>query len=91
VTPDPKPPKPVLLTGKAYTAFRQEVFEHYQGICQKCKEYAPLRDPEGQFNVFTCGHVAHIAPRRKGGDVLSNAKWKCYHCHIIREHCKGEK
>ena len=87
----PKPEKALLLTGKKYTAFRKETFERENGICQECKEYAPLLTPLGGFNVFTCGHVSHIVRRNKGGDVSSNVKWKCYHCHIIKEHSQGIK
>ena len=51
----------------------------------RCNAHAPVLI-YGVFDVFNCGHVAHIVRRRKGGDVLSNVKWKCYHHHIEIEH-----
>ena len=80
--PVPKPQKPILLKGKAYTAFRLEVFEHFKGFCQDCGHWFPLNGN----SVFIHGHVSHIIRRAKGGDILANVKWKCYNCHINKEH-----
>lgn len=79
--------KAVRLKGKAYSAFRKEVYERENGVCQECETYAPLFDVYGQFNEFTCGHVSHIKSRGSGGsDTLDNVKWKCFKCHNIKEH-----
>ena len=79
--------KTVRLEGKAYTKFREEVFIKFGGICQKCKKFFPLRDNSGQFDFFNCGHVSHIkGVGAGGGDVIENVKWKCYPCHIKKEH-----
>ena len=75
----------VLLTGKAYTQFREAVFMRANGLCETCKMYAPLRE-EGYPNIFSCGHVSHIIPRKRGGDTLENVLWECYNCHINYKH-----
>jgi len=92
MNPCPKPVKPILLTGKKYTEFRREVAKRAGERCEavnsggkRCNSHAPVLI-YGVFDVFNCGHVAHIVRRRKGGDVLSNVKWKCYHHHIEIEH-----
>ena len=85
-------PKTHRLTGKGYTVFRREVGKAYNETCQKCGRHAPLLDPEGVFDVFTCGHVKHIKSRGAGGeDTWSNIGWQCYRCHIEDEHIKGGK
>ena len=85
MTPDPKPKKPVLFNGPGYTAFRISVHDVYSGLCADCGKYAPLM-VNGEFDPFSCGHVSHTIRRKKGGDVMSNVKWKCYGCHIGIEH-----
>jgi len=85
LTPYPKPEKPKLFKGPGYTAFRIAVHDAYRGRCADCGRAAPLMD-NGEFDPFSCGHVAHTIRRKKGGDVMSNVKWKCYECHIIKEH-----
>ena len=83
----PANPKPhvIRLKGKAYTKFRSEVFEHYEGLCAVCGCYAPLMD-DGVFSVFDCGHVAHNRSRSIVGDILSAVSWKCPKCHHGKEH-----
>ena len=90
--PCPKPEKPILLTGKAKTEFRRAVAERAGERCEtirpdgsRCNIHAP-RLIYGVFDVFNCGHVAHIKRRNVGGDVMSNVLWKCYNCHIGNEH-----
>ena len=86
MTPDPKP-QTVRLKGKAYTAFRKSVHEKYSGRCVECGRYAPLLDADGVFDVFGCGHVAHLKSVGSGGhDILSNVVWKCPDCHLGKEH-----
>ena len=82
---DPKPEKPILLSGKAFTEFRRKVAERAKFKCADCGRYAPSL-VYGVFDVFNCGHVAHIKRRNVGGDVMSNVLWKCYNCHIGNEH-----
>ena len=73
--------KPTRLNGKAYTAFRKQVFERAHGMCEICGMPAPLLD-EGRFNVFQCGHVSHRKSRGAGGsDTLDNVEWRCFWCH----------
>ena len=86
--------KPIRLKGKAKTEFRKKVFEHFNGRCQgvlpdgsQCEERPPLMDSDGVFDVFTCGHVSHIKSVGSGGeDILENVLYKCYNCHINKEH-----
>lgn len=89
-SPQPKN-KPIRLKGKAYTEFRRQVWLRAGGQCEICGVWAPLNSD----TVFTMGHVAHINGR-KNGDTLDNAKWKCFYCHINKEHgprwsCMEEK
>jgi len=84
--PDPKQ-IPIKLTGKAKTEFRRAVAERAKYHCEDCGRYAPSL-VYGVFDVFNCGHVAHIKRRNVGGDVMSNVLWKCYSCHILKEHWK---
>jgi len=75
--------KPIRLKGKAYTNFRKEVFEAFSGRCSDCGKWVPFEGP----SVFEQGHVSHIKSRGAGGsDILSNVNWKCYNCHIVKEH-----
>jgi len=96
MTPCPKT-KPIRLKGKAYTEFRRQVYESADGICQDCGAYAPMRDEDGVFDVFSCGHVHHAKRIGSGGeDVLSNKTiWLCSSCHLKKEHglkwSKGNK
>ena len=86
MTPCPKTTA-VRLKGKAKTAFRRQVYEHFRGICQACGTFAPLRDAEGQMDVFSTGHIAHLKSRGAGGsDILENVTWKCPVCHLQKEH-----
>ena len=84
--PDPKPEKPVLLTGKNYTLFRMQVAARAGFKCEICGCHAPFSTGNDNFDVFYCGHVSHTIPRKKGGDTFDNAKWKCFDCHINKEH-----
>ena len=78
--PQPKN-KPIRLKGKAYTKFRKEVHDHYNGMCAKCGAWSPFTI-NGVFDVWTCGHVSHVKSRGAGGsDILDNVKWHCYACH----------
>ena len=84
--------KPIRLKGKAYQEFRGQVYDATEGFCEDCGVWAPLLDSDGVFDVFTCGHISHIKSRGAGGgDTLDNAKWKCFNCHIVKEHIKGGK
>lgn len=86
ITPCPKT-KPVRRNGKKYKEFRRRVCAAHDGLCAECGVFVPLYDCDGQFDVFTCGHVAHIKSHGAGGgDTIENAKWKCYSCHIEKEH-----
>ncbi len=77
----------IMLKGNAKTAFRREVFEHFRGICQGCGRYVPLKGIDGNVDIFSCGHVCHIKSVGAGGhDILSNVLWKCFSCHIVKEH-----
>lgn len=85
--PQPKPEKPILLTGSAKTAFRVKIGTEAHGICQTCGCYAPIYIGSGtHFNVFLCGHVSHIRPRKIGGDTPNNVRWECHNCHIGVKH-----
>jgi hypothetical protein len=81
--------KALRLKGKKKTEFRKQVFAHFEGICQDpaCGCFNPLFDQDGVFDVFTCGHVSHIKSLGAGGsDTIENVLWKCYECHINKEH-----
>lgn len=74
-------PKTIRLKGKDIEKLRRQVFERDRGFCQSC----------GAWVSWEEGHMAHIKSRGAGGgDTLENTAWKCPHCHIIREHTKGE-
>ena len=80
--PDPKPSKPILLEGAAYTKFKHDLWENRaHRHCESCGKYVPLT-VGGAFDVFSCAHVSHIKPRKKGGDIPSNVKILCYNCHF---------
>ena len=86
--PDPKPAKPVLLKGKAYTKLRFDTWVKAGGRCETCGKWVPLLDPSGVFDVFTCAHLSHIIPRKRGGDIPENVKNECFDCHIAQGHLK---
>ena len=76
MTPDPKPTV-IILKGKAYHEFRKKVAGRALWGCEYCGRYAA-------FNSETLpnGEVSHDPQiRKKGGDVMSNAKWSCWECH----------
>jgi len=86
MTPRPKQ-KVTRLHGKAERELRRQVYERAMGICQECGIFAPLYDQDGNFNLWTCGHRAHIKSKGSGGeDSLQNSRWLCYGCHINKEH-----
>jgi hypothetical protein len=87
--PDPKKP-PVLLKGRAYQDLRRECCEKAGSRCSVCGKYVPLSSYTGD-PLFANGHMAHTVPRKRGGDVIENVKWKCFSCHIEREHIEGKK
>lgn len=75
------------LNSREKTALRKRVCFREDGICQECGDYAPLYDKKGQFNLWTCGHAAHIKSEGAGGDdTPENRKWKCARCHLGVEH-----
>ena len=76
----PKPPKPIRLKGKEMEALRLACYERAGGICEQCGEFAPWDGP-----FWIKGDLCHIERRNKGGDVLSNVKWKHHSCHM-KEH-----
>ena len=79
---------PVRLKGKAKSEFRRAVAERANFKCEDCGRYVPSLI-YGVFCVFNCGHVAHIKSYGVGGgDTMENVKWKCYSCHILKEHWK---
>ena len=85
MNPNPKQ-KPIRLKGKAYQAFRKQVFETHGGKCSGCGRFAPLYH-NGRFDVFLCGHVSHRKSRGAGGsDEINNVEWQCYFCHIEKGH-----
>ena len=85
MNPQPKT-KPIRLKGKAKTEFRRAVAERAKYHCEDCGCHAPSL-VYGVFDVFNCGHVAHIKSYGAGGgDTMDNVKWKCNHCHIEKEH-----
>ena len=74
---------PTRLTGKAKTELRRQVYERDRGRCQGCGIFVPISDQDGNFNLWTCGHRAHIKSKGSGGDdSLENSRWLCYTCHI---------
>ena len=79
---------PLRLKGKAKTEFRRKVAARAKYHCEDCGVHVPSLI-YGVFCVFSCGHVAHIKGYGAGGgDTLENVKWKCYSCHILKEHWK---
>ena len=89
VTAYPKK-KRIKRVGKKMQELRREVFNREKGLCQMCKEYAPLNG-----ELWYRGHLAHIKSKGAGGDdVAENCRWLCFICHIDIEHgprwSKGE-
>jgi len=83
---DPKK-KVTLLKGKAYSKFKVAIWIEAGGRCV-CGKFVPLRDPDGAFDIFTCAHLSHKTPRRRGGDVPQNVQILCFDCHIANGHLK---
>jgi 5-methylcytosine-specific restriction endonuclease McrA len=91
VTPHQKP-KTIRLKGKALQKLKLQAYERDCGCCVVCGVWLPLLDYEGQFNIYTCAHMAHKKSKGSGGsDNLDNVEIKCFHCHNILEHTKGIK
>ena len=86
IRPDPKK-KVTLLKGKASQKLRFDTWVAAGGRC-KCGKFVPLLDPDGVFDVFTCAHLSHKVPRKRGGDVPENVEILCFHCHIENGHLK---
>jgi len=77
--------KVTLLKGKAYTKLRFDTWVKAGGCCETCGRFVPLSD-DGHFDVFTCAHLSHIVPRKRGGDVPENVRIECFNCHIADGH-----
>ena len=78
--------KPIRLKGKAKKDFRIAVGTRAYFHCEICGIYAPV-DFYGEFDLHYCGHVSHIKSYGAGGgDTMDNVKWKCFSCHIEKEH-----
>jgi len=78
--------KTTRLKGKELEALRFAVWERDGHRCVTCGRPVPLNG-----NVFERAHLAHIRSRGAGGeDTPENTRIKCFHCHIIQEHGKGE-
>ena len=85
---DPKK-KPIRLHGKKYTAFRLAVCARAGSKCEHhgCGVWIPPYDADGEFDVFTCGHVSHTKSIGSGGsDTLENARWLCFGHHNLGVH-----
>ena len=82
--PHPKK-KRISLKGKAYTQFRKAVYNRAKGCCETCGRWVSLYRANGDFDVYTCGHVSHIKSRGAGGDdSLENCILECFACHRAR-------
>lgn len=78
--------KSVRLKGKAKTELRRMVHDRAGGQCEVCGKRAPLLIG-GVFDVWLCGHLAHIRSVGAGGsDIPDNVLWKCSGCHLGKEH-----
>jgi hypothetical protein len=90
MTFNPQPKKlPVLLKGRAHSELRRECCEKAGSRCSVCDRFVPLSSNSGD-PLFTNGHMSHVRPRKISGDVIENVVWKCFHCHIEREHIEGK-
>ena len=85
---NPKPPKPVLFKGKAYTEFKRRMYKRANECCETCGKWLPLLDQQDKFDLFSCAHLSHIRARKKYGDVSGNVKIECWDCHISEGHLK---
>ena len=86
MNPQPKK-KVVLLKGKAYTKLKFDTWVKAGGRCA-CGKFVPFLDPDQRFDIFTCAHLSHLIPRKRGGDVPENVKIECFACHIEKGHLK---
>ena len=78
---------PIRLRGKKRSELRKIAYLKAQGICAGCGRFVPLYDCEGNFDLYLCGHMSHKIGIGAGGeDTLEGVEWKCYQCHIVKEH-----
>jgi len=81
--PQPKK-KRIALKGKAFSKLREALYDRAKGRCESCCKHAPLLDPDGQFDIFTCGHVSHLKSKGSGGDdSMDNCIWECFSCNCL--------
>jgi 5-methylcytosine-specific restriction endonuclease McrA len=86
MTPNPKP-KTIRLKGAAYKELRRQAWKRAGGFCERCGRCASLYNPNGDFDLWICGHLSHIKSRGAGGsDTLGNVEWLCPKCHLQDEH-----
>lgn len=77
------------LKGKAYSNLRKALYDRAGGRCEnpECKNKGkplPLFDSEGQFDIFSCGHVSHIKSKGAGGDdSMENCLYECFSCNCL--------
>jgi 5-methylcytosine-specific restriction endonuclease McrA len=75
------------LSTKDRKEIRRQVYVRDGGLCQVCGDPVPLYDYYGDFDVFTCGHAAHIKSEGAGGKYeVNNLILKCPKCHLGLEH-----
>jgi len=75
--------KRIKLTGTAYTQLRKALHDRANGHCETCGKYIPLMI-DGQFDIFTCGHVSHIRSKFLGGnDSMDNCLYECFSCNCL--------
>lgn len=81
----------IRLKGKAYTKFRQKLYDRAGGRCERCGNVAPLY-VDGGFDEFLCGHVHHLKSKGAGGqDIENEVVYLCFLCHRAIHDGKIEK
>ena len=74
-----KPGSVVLLSGEAYEAFREAIWQRDGHRCVWCGKWVPL-EADSPFVKMDLMH--HPRSRPKGGDVPENAVCSCHECHM---------
>lgn len=67
------------LNTKHWQQMRVKVYEHYQGVCQRCGDSIP----------FSMANVHHRTYKRQGNEKLNDLILYCNRCHLIIH--KGKK
>lgn len=74
-----------LLTGEAFAAFRESIWQRDGHRCVWCGTWVPLEcdDPFRKMDLM------HLKPRTRYGDTRENCVTSCHRCHM-KDHAGGK-